>query len=102
MLQIGVQGDDDVAARMLHAGEQRGLLAEITAQRQVADARILDRQRFHDFEGSIRGTIIDIKDFYLVFSLEASQYARKFLVKEMEHFLFLESRANDAQKDGLG
>src|SRR5690606_6678503 len=62
MLQIGVHGDHDLALRRSEAGEQRGLLAEVAAEPDALDPRVLGREPSDDLEGAISTAIIDDDD----------------------------------------
>jgi len=63
VLQIGIQRDDDFAARSLHPGPHRGGLTAIVLEPQSANARVGGRDFLEDLPGVILAAIVRDDDF---------------------------------------
>ncbi len=63
VLQIAVQGYDDVARGPVDAGLQGGRLAEVAAQADYLDQRVALRQFFQDLERAVAAAVVHEDDF---------------------------------------
>ena len=59
VLEIGVQGHDQLAAGLGEAGAQGGRLAEVAAKADAADVRVGGRQAADDLPGAVAGAVVD-------------------------------------------
>ncbi len=59
VLQVGVNQDDGVTGRVVHARRNRGLMAEVASKVNHLDARILLGQRVHHLHRAVTTAIVD-------------------------------------------
>jgi hypothetical protein len=96
VLQVGVHGYDHVAARVLQAGEQRGLMPEVPGEADPADPRVLPTQLGEDGARSISIAVVHHND--LVVIREWAEDRTDFLGKLRKSVLFVVRGCNYRQQ----
>jgi hypothetical protein len=100
MLQVGVHDDHRLAARVVEAGRQRDLLAEVTAERDGADARIARVVGLDDGERVVEAAVVHEHD--LPGGRDPLQHRREAREERADAGRLVVDRDDDAEFDGGG
>ena len=95
VLQVGVERDDHVAPRALHAREHGGVLAVVAVEPDHTDGRILMMQRAQDVRRSVAAPVVD--EDHLVRLRDPLQREREAMVQVDEARRFVEHGHHDRQ-----
>jgi hypothetical protein len=102
MLAVAIHEQERAVARVVEAGEQRGLLAEIARQRHHLHVEDIGGQCARDRQGIVRAAVVDIDD--LAGKLARLPQSRRDLgeprVQVAQVFAFVEHRHDQRQPGG--
>src|SRR5262249_15486995 len=62
ILQVGVHGEDGIAASVGETGGEGGRLAEVAAKADAAHARVVVRELLDDLPGAVARAVVDEED----------------------------------------
>ena len=97
MLEIGVDGDDGVAAGVLHSAGQGRFLPEIAGQCDEADAGVRGEPP-HRVERAVLRAVVHVDDLEVVLGGERFERLDERGVEERKHFLFAVRRAHETDE----
>ena len=100
VLQIAVQGHDDLATRVIESRRQRGRLSEVPAQRHQDPARVCAADRFEPGPGRVCGPVVH-RD-HLVADAMRIQRLADLLGEDRNVLLLVEDRDHDGERGALG
>ncbi len=66
VLEVGVHDHHRVAGGVAQAGEEGGLLAEVAAEGDVADARVARGELFQEGERTVAAAVVDVDELHVV------------------------------------
>src|SRR5439155_26251700 len=76
MLKVRVERDDDIARRVFEASCQSRLMADVSTQCQIADARVGRGQRVQDLQRAVARAVVDVEDLNVVVGPQAIEPVR--------------------------
>lgn len=88
ILAVGIHGGDEIAGGGFEAGEQGGFFAEITREREVAHARVVFGEGFHEVESAVAAAVVDEDKLELIIGESVDDFLG-FLIEERERFGFV-------------
>ena len=99
MLAVAVEGDDDVAVRVIEAGGERRLMTEVAAQVDGAHAWVVRRQGLQDPGRLIARAVVDVGD--LEVDRQRQQRGQESRVEGGQGVLLIEHRHDHGHRRSL-
>src|SRR6266403_4909737 len=94
MLPVAVEGDDGVASRSVEPRGEGGLMAEVAAQLEDGDVRVVGGQLRELGTGVVHGAVVDVVDADVVLPPQRRQHVHQ-PAMELGHDLFLVVERDD-------